>query len=127
MAGCSKGIRNYIEKSKGYKMSDMFPDREKAFEDKWAHDEELWFKVLARRNRLLGLWAAGEMGLSGPAAEAYAKAIVEVEISKDGDAAVRRKIQQDFTAAKIDRTEHLIERKLAECLEAAKTDLIRKG
>lgn len=105
-------------------MSDMFPEREKAFEDKWAHDEELRFKVLARRNRLIGLWAAGEMGLTGASAEAYAKAVVEAEVAKDGDAAVLRKIQHDFHAAKITRTQHLIERKLAECLEAAKADVM---
>ena len=80
-------------------MSSAFSDREKAFEDKWAHDEELRFKVLARRNKLLGLWAAGEMGLKGPAADDYAKAIVQAELTKDGDEAVFQKLRTDFAAA----------------------------
>ncbi len=69
-------------------MSNVFAEREKAFEDKWAHDEELRFKVLARRNRLLGLWAAGEMGLVGAAAETYAKTVVQADVVKGDDSAV---------------------------------------
>ena len=57
-------------------MSGPFDKREKSFEAKWAHDEELRFKTYARRNKLLGLWAAAEMGIIGPAADAYAKEVV---------------------------------------------------
>ena len=60
-------------------MSGSFEKREKGFEAKWAHDEELRFKVYARRNKLLGLWAAGEMGLNGPAADAYAKEVIAAD------------------------------------------------
>lgn len=105
-------------------MSDMFPDRERAFEEKWAHDEDLRFRVLARRNKLLGLWAAGERGLQGAAAEDYAKALVELELSRDGDEAVFRKVKADFAAAKIARTDHLIRLKMDELLAAAKREVM---
>jgi len=104
-------------------MTGGFSDRERAFEDRWAHDEELRFKVLARRDKLLGLWAAGEMGLKGPAAEDYAKAIVQAELTKAGDLAVLEKIRTDFAAHKIARTDHLIERKMEELLGVAKTEI----
>ncbi len=108
-------------------MSSAFSDREKAFEDKWAHDEELRFKVLARRNKLLGLWAATEMGLKGPAADDYAKAIVQAELSKDGDEAVFQKLRADFAAANTARTDHLIHLKMDEFFSAAREEIIHGG
>ena len=60
-------------------MGDAFEDRKKTHEDKWAHDEALRFKIGARRNKLLGLWAAAEMGITGAAAEEYAKSVVAAE------------------------------------------------
>lgn len=105
-------------------MSGAFSDREKAFEDKWAHDEELRFKVLARRNRLLGLWAAGEQGLSGQEAEAYAKTIVQAELARGADDAVFERIKRDFAAARIARTDHLIRRRMDEYLAVAKSEVI---
>lgn len=108
-------------------MSGGFPNREKAFEDKWAHDEELRFKVLARRNKHLGLWAAGEMGLKGAAVEDYAKAVVQAELVKEGDEAVFRKVQGDFAAAKIARTDHLIRLKMDAFLEQAKQEIKAEG
>src|ERR1700722_18337968 len=105
-------------------MSSGFSDREKAFEDKWAHDEELRFKVLARRNKLLGHWAATEMGLKGPAADDYAKAIVQAELTKDGDEAVFQKLRTDFAAANTPRTDHLIQVKMNEFLGTAKEEII---
>src|SRR5882724_11254278 len=71
--------------SEGYQMSGTFEKREKGFEAKWAHDEELRFKVYARRNKLLGLWAAAEMGIIGPAADAYAKEVVTSDFERAGD------------------------------------------
>lgn len=106
-------------------MSGAFPDREKAFEDKWAHDEELRFKVLARRNKLLGLWAGTEMGLKAAQADDYAKAIIQAELTKEGDEAVFQKLKADFAAANIVRTDHFIHRKMDELLEAAKDEVIR--
>jgi hypothetical protein len=108
-------------------MSGVFPDREKAFEDKWAHDEELRFKVLARRNKLLGLWAASEMGLKAAQADDYAKAIIQAELTKEGDEAVFQKLRADFAAAKIARTDHFLHRKMDELLETAKDEVIRGG
>lgn len=105
-------------------MSELFSDREKAFENKWAHDEELRFKVLARRNKLLGLWAAGEMGLEGTGAEDYAKAVVQAELTAAADEAVFQKIRTDLAARKIARTDHLIRTRMDEFLEAAKKELM---
>jgi hypothetical protein len=104
-------------------MSDGFSDREKAFENKWAHDEETRFKVLARRNKLLGRWAAGEMGLKGTAVETYANAVVQAELATTGDEAVFRKIRSDLDAKKIARTDHLIRRKMEEFLAVAKKEV----
>jgi hypothetical protein len=73
-----------------------FDDRENAFENKFAHDEELRFKAEARRNKLLGLWAAGLMGKSGDAAAAYAKEVVAADFEEAGDEDVYRKIAGDL-------------------------------
>lgn len=108
-------------------MSGAFSDREKAFEDKWAHDEELRFKVLSRRNKLLGIWAAGEMGLSGAKAEDYAKSVVRAELSKEGDEAVFQKIRADIAQAGIARTDHLIRKKMDEFLGVAKDEVMKAG
>jgi len=108
-------------------MSGVFPDREKAFEDKWAHDEELRFKVLARRNKLLGLWAATEMGLKAAQADAYVKAIIQAELTKGGDEAVFQKLKADFAAANIARTDHLLHRKMDELLQTAKNEIMAGG
>jgi len=75
-----------------------FDKREEGFEKKFAHDEELRFKANARRNRLLGLWAAEKMGLSGPAADAYAKEVVVADFEEAGDDDVLRKVSKDFKA-----------------------------
>jgi hypothetical protein len=70
-------------------MSGAFEKRQKGFESKWAHDEELRFKVFARRNKLLGVWAAGELGLKGDAADAYSKEVVAADFQKAGDDDIR--------------------------------------
>ena len=69
-------------------MSNGCNEREKSFEETWAHDEELRFKVQARRDKLIGLWAAGEMGLAGAEADAYAKDLVQAGLSGDSEAVV---------------------------------------
>ena len=108
-------------------MSDGFKDREKAFEGKWAHDEQLRFKVEARRSKLVGLWAAGEMGISGAEADAYARSMVEADMSEAGDEDVFRKVRADFDAKGIARTDHLIREKMAEMLEAAKQQVMTEA
>jgi hypothetical protein len=108
-------------------MNSAFSDREKAFEDKWAHDEELRFKILARRNNLLGHWAAMVMGLKAAEADDYARAIIRAELTKEGDEAVFQKLKADFAAADIARTDHFIQRKMDELLQTAKNEVIHGG
>ena len=100
-------------------MNDAFRDRERNYENKWAHDEELRFKAEVRRDRLVGLWAAAEMGLSGAAAEDYAKSIIRADMAEPGDEDVFRKLRADFDAAKLEVSDHLIRRKLSEFLALA--------
>lgn len=100
-------------------MASGFEDRKKAAEGKWAHDEELRFKVMARRNKLLGQWAAGEMGISGTDSEAYAKAVVVADFEEAGDEDVFRKIRKDFDAKKIAASDTAIRAKMQELLAIA--------
>jgi hypothetical protein len=79
-----------------------FDNRENAFENKFAHDAELAFKVVARRNKLLGLWAAERLGFSGEAAETYAKTVVAADLEEPGDEDVIRKLVADLAASGID-------------------------
>ena len=80
----------------------QFDDRERAFEAKFARDEEMQFRVLARRNRLLGEWAAGLMGLTAAESEAYAKDVIHTDFEEAGDDDVIRKLLGDLTSASID-------------------------
>lgn len=80
----------------------QFDDRERAFETKFARDEEMQFKITARRNRLLGMWAADKMGLSEVEAEAYAKDVVRADFEEAGDEDVIRKVLGDLTSAGVD-------------------------
>jgi len=80
----------------------QFDDRERAFEAKFARDEEMQFRVLARRNRLLGEWASGLMGLSEEETEAYAKDVIRADFEEAGDEDVIRKLLGDLTSAGID-------------------------
>ncbi|MGW9333283.1 DUF1476 domain-containing protein [Bosea sp. NPDC055594] len=78
-----------------------FDQRKDAFENKFAHDEELRFKAMARRNKLLGLWAADKLGKSGADAEAYAKSVVLADFEEAGDEDVVRKVKADFAAGNV--------------------------
>lgn len=75
-----------------------FQDREKGFENKYKHDQEKLFKITARRNKLLGLWAAGHMGITGEAADAYAKTVVAADFERPGDSDVVEKVLGDLKA-----------------------------
>ncbi|MCO6186268.1 DUF1476 domain-containing protein [Rhizobium sp. L1K21] len=77
----------------------IFDDRENAFESKFAHDEEMRFKLEARRNRLLGMWAAGILGLQGDQAEVYAMEVVAADLAHTGQDNVHDKISRDFIGA----------------------------
>jgi hypothetical protein len=94
-------------------------DRENAFENKFAHDEELKFKAEARRNKLLGLWAAELLGKSGDDAEAYAKSVVLADFEEVGDEDVFRKVRGDFDAGSVEQSDHQIRRKMDELLAVA--------
>ena len=96
-----------------------FDKREEGFEKKFAHDEELRFKATARRNKLLGLWAAAELGLSGSAADDYAKSVVKADIEEAGEEDVFRKIRGDFDAKKVAQSDHQIRRRMDELLQTA--------
>ena len=96
-----------------------FDKREEGFEKKFAHDEELRFKATARRNKLLGLWAAVKLGLAGPDADAYAKAVVAADLEEAGDGDVMRKLRRDFDAEKISVSDQDISRTMSELMRQA--------
>jgi hypothetical protein len=104
-------------------MADAFGKREKGFEAKWAHNEEMRFKVYARRNKLLGVWAAGEMGLSGAAVDAYAKEVVAADFEKPGEEDVFEKVRRDFDAKGVTASDHAIRRQMEDLLETAKDQI----
>ena len=103
-----------------------FDDREKSFEKKFEKDQELQFKVNARRNKLLGLWAAGLMGKSGADAEAYAKEIVLANFEKPGDNDVLHKLMKDLAAAGKPTEEHTIRRQSERLMVEAKEQIMKE-
>ena len=104
-----------------------FDKREEAFEKKFAHDEELLFKATARRNKLLGLWAAEKLGKSGPDADAYAKEVIAADFEEAGDEDVFRKIRKDFDAASVAQSDHQIRRTMEELLVEANRQIQNQG
>lgn len=98
-------------------------DREKGFERKFAHDEELQFKANARRAKLVGQWAAEKLGLSGAEADAYAKSVVVADLAEAGEEDLFRKIRSDFDAQKIEQSDHQIRRVMDEKLAEAITQI----
>jgi hypothetical protein len=99
-------------------MPTTFDKREEDFEKRFAHDEELRFKAIARRNKMLGLWAAEKLGLSGPDAEAYAREVVLAAYA-EGDHDVFKKIRSDFDAKGVVQSDHQIRRTMDELLAQA--------
>ncbi len=91
-----------------------FNDRERAFENQFAHDQDMQFRITARRNRLLGEWAAVKMGLTPEETDAYAKAVVQADFEEAGDEDVIRKIVGDLTSAGIDTDEPTVRTALEE-------------
>lgn len=96
-----------------------FDEREKAFESRFAHDEELRFKSVARRNKLLGAWAAELLGHTGQAAEAYVRSVVRSDFEEPGDEDVFRKVRADFDAAKVPLDDAALRLKMRELLVTA--------
>jgi hypothetical protein len=101
-----------------------FDDRENAFESKFAHDAEMQFKAEARRNKLLGLWAAGLMGKSGDAAADYAREVIKADFQEAGDDDVVRKVKADLGDL---ATEAKIREMMVELLREAKGQLASEG
>ncbi len=102
----------------------IFDDREKAFEGKYKYDQELQFKVQVRRSKLLGLWIAERLELTGADAEAYAKEVVVADFDKSGDAAILRKVLADLSARNIDLSEHRIAKKMEELTGEAQEQIM---
>ena len=100
-----------------------FDKREEGFEKQFAHDEELRFKATARRNKLLGHWAAEKLGLSGAEAEAYAKSVVMADFEEPGDHDVLRKIRKDFDEKGVEQSDHQISRVMSELMAKAVIDI----
>ncbi len=105
-------------------MNTTFDDRERAFEAKFAHDQEMQFKAVARRNKLLGLWAADLLGKSGAAAEDYAMEVIRADFEEAGHEDVFRKVSHDLQG-KAD--EAMIRAKMDEFLLVAKAQLVQTG
>ena len=104
-----------------------FDKREEGFEKKFAHDEELRFKASARRNKLLGLWAAEKLGLTGDAANAYAKEVVLADFEEAGDSDVLRKVQKDLEAKGIAMSEPDVRRAMNDLMEKAIAEVKASG
>ena len=102
-----------------------FDKREEGFEKQFAHDEELRFKAMARRNKMLGLWAAGVLGKSGADAEAYAKEVVLADFEEAGDNDVLRKVTKDLLPKGV--TEQQIRAQMTELLTQAVEQIRKSG
>jgi hypothetical protein len=100
-----------------------FEEREKAYEAKLAHDEELKFRATVRRNKQLGFWAAEKLGKADKAAEDYADALVAAQLEGKGEEAIFRKLRAEFDAAGVTMSDHQIRREMEELLAAATRDI----
>lgn len=96
-----------------------FDKRREGYESKFAHDQDLKFRATARRNKLLGLWAAEKMGITGTAADDYAKEVVKSDFEEAGDDDVFRKVRKDFDAKKVTVSDHQIRREMEELMATA--------
>ena len=105
-------------------MSNGFEERKTAAEAKFKHDEEFNFKVMARRNKLLGLWAADLMRVEGADAEAYAKQVVVSDFDEPGDDDVLRKVLGDLQAKGLSENEATVRRQMDKLLDQAKEQLV---
>lgn len=102
-----------------------FDDREKAFEKKFQHDQDLQFKVEVRRNKLLGLWVATELlGMSSSEANVYSKEVISSDFEEPGEDDVVRKIMSDIEARGVDFSEHRLRNRIAEFSDIAKQQIM---
>jgi hypothetical protein len=100
-----------------------FDEREHAYEAKFAHDQELRFKAAARRDKYLGNWAAAQLGLSGSAAEDYAKEVIRADFKGPGDANIIAKVLADFEAKGVTIDENTLKRKLVDLMAQAVAEI----
>lgn len=100
-------------------MSDTFQDREKSFEAKFKLDAEQKFKAEARRNKLLGLWAADKMGIAGADANAYAKEVIDSDMEEPGVDDIVRKVMGDFADKGVDVSEDELRAQIERCMTEA--------
>ena len=96
-----------------------FDDRERGFERKFAHDEELRFKASARRNKLLGEWIAEQLGLAGDEADDYAKSVIKADLEEPGDEDVFRKIRKDLDSSNVNLSDEELRKKMMEFMDKA--------
>lgn len=101
----------------------QFNEREKAFEAKFQKDQELQFKVTARRNKILGLWAAAQLGFEGGDAEAYAKDVVVSDFDEPGDEDVLRKVLADLEAKSVEATGRSVRQQMDLLMDQAKQEI----
>ena len=101
-----------------------FNDREKSFENKFAHDQELQFKVIARRNKYLAEWVSKKIGKNENETNNYIKELIKADFEEPGDQDVIRKIKKDFEENKLSFDASELEKEMQSCLERAKTDLL---
>lgn len=113
-----------IDRQKVLHTMSTFDDREKQFEAKFHHDQELQFKVMARRNRLLGEWAGSLMGLEGQALKDYAKEVVQSDFDKPGDEDVFEKVQGDLSGKGVQASDHQIRKHMEDLLAEAKKQVM---
>jgi hypothetical protein len=104
-----------------------FDKREEGFEKKFAHDEELRFKANARRNKMFGLWAAEQLGLSGDAANSYAKDVVMADFEEAGDDDVFKKVRKDLDAKGVALSDQDLRRAMVELMERAIAEIKASG
>lgn len=108
-------------------MADAFHDRQKAFEAKFQLDQELDFRARARRNRLLGLWAAESMGMAGGGAEAYARDVVAADLEHHGDEGVIAKVLKDLADHDVEMTEGRLNIKLEKMMAIAREQIMNEA
>ncbi len=107
-------------------MTGIFEERDRAYEAKWAHDEETRFRILALRNEFLGRWAADQLGLLESSADIYVQAMIKTGMLGSGRDPVFDKIRNDFAAHKISYSEHALHRKMEELFHLASQELTRR-
>ena len=103
-----------------------FNEREKGFEAKFLHDLELQFRIMNRRNRLLGLWAAEMMGFAGSEARAYASDVVAADLEKPGDDDVHDKVYADLHVRGINLSDHRLRRKMTALIAVARDQIMNE-